>query len=322
MSLSDDYGYEIRSLDSRIDDLETGLESLKTSFGYVDDLEYELRKIRSDVSDADDKADDVRNSIEDLEGVVRGQIADTDRALKKLTARIQVLEANLAAADKMPQADFDSFPASWRTLGELAGKSREARTMLLTPAERQSHSSSIRSYQEAVEQRDEQYSTVLTAAKSLATTAYGTTQHKQAAQAFLTSRQQADHFTRLAGQRAGLARRAQTALTQDRETRAHHAELIKEGEQAQKKLHWKLRMRISEALRNRALLPMWFVTVLGPVAPARDTESWLEAATSVLAYRVTYNITDHVLALGEQLEDDHPGRDQWRQELSKTLRRW
>ncbi|MFE0205342.1 hypothetical protein [Streptomyces sp. NPDC058985] len=63
---------------------------------------------------------------------------------------------------------------------------------------------------------------------------------------------------------------------------------------------------------------MWFVTVLGPVAPTRKTEDWLEAATSLLAYR----ITDQVLALAGQPDDDDPGRDQWRQELTEALRHW
>ncbi len=322
MSLSDDYSYKIRSLDSRIEDLENHLESLKTSFGYIEDLGHELRSIRSAVSDADDKADEVRSNLEDLNTDARGHIADTDRALKKLTARIQLMEANLAAADKMTRADFDSFPASWRALGVLAGKARAARTMLLTHFERDSNSSSIRSHQEAVEQRDEQYAAVLTAAETLASTAFGAPQHAQASQAFTTARRQADQYARTASHRAPYARRARAALARDRETRVRDAELLTEGVEAQKQLHQKLRNRISEAIRDRSLLPMWFVTVLGPVAPTRKTEDWLEAATSLLAYRITYNITDQVLALGGEPDDDDPGRDQWRQELTEALRHW
>ncbi|MEJ8673086.1 hypothetical protein WKI71_45750 [Streptomyces sp. MS1.AVA.1] len=322
MSLSDDYSYKIRSLDSRIEDLENDLESLKTSFGYIDDLEHELRSIRSAVSDADDKADEVRSNLEDLDTDARGHIADTDRALKKLTARIQLMEANLAAADKMPRADFDSFPASWRALGVLAGQARAARTMLLTHSERDSNSSSIRSHQEAREQRDEQYAAVLAAAETLANTAFGAPQHEQASQAFTTARRQADQYARTASHRAPYARRARAALARDRETRVRDAELLTEGIEAQKQLYQKLRNRISEAIRARSLLPMWFVTVLGPVAPTHKTEAWLEAATSLLAYRITYNITDQVLALGGEPDDDDPGRDQWRQELTEALRHW
>ncbi|MFE2584568.1 hypothetical protein [Streptomyces sp. NPDC059378] len=322
MTPGDDYGYKIRDLDSRIEDLENDLESLKRSFGYIEDLEYELRSIRDAARDADDKADEVSSNLEDLDNDARGHIADTDRTLKKLTARIQLMEANLAAADKMPHADFDSFPASWYALGARAGKARAARTLLLTAFERESYSSSIRSHRDAVGQRNEQYAAVLTAAKTLATTTFGTPQHEQAGQAYTTARRQADQYARTTRQGAAKVRRAQSALTQDRETRVRDAELLAEGVEAQKELNGKLRQRISEAIRDRSLLPIWFVTVLGPAAPARNTEDWLEAATSLLAYRITYNITDQVLALGEEPDDDDPGHDQWRQELTEALHRW
>ncbi|MFE1876423.1 hypothetical protein ACFW9N_37115 [Streptomyces sp. NPDC059496] len=50
---------------------------------------------------------------------------------------------------------------------------------------------------------------------------------------------------------------------------------------------------LSNALTGTNLLPMWFTTALGPMAPARRAEEWLE---TVLAYRVTYQVTDPVLA--------------------------
>lgn len=322
MSLSDDYGYKIRGLDDRADDLQNELESLRTRFGYIDDLESELHSIRREVSSADDKADEVRSSLEELDDDVRSHIADTERALKKLTARIQLMEANLAAADKMPQADFDAFPPSWRTLADLAGRAREARQALLSDRERTTQDSRIRAHTEAVKERDGQYAQVLAAANILATTSYSSRAHQQAGRDFATARSQADHYTRQVNNLAAPARNAQVALTKDSETRARDAELLAEGAQARKKLHWQLRTRISEAIRDRALLPMWFVTVLGPVAPARDTEEWLEAATAVLAYRVTYEITDQVLALGEEPEGYEPARQRWRREISEDLRRW
>ncbi len=56
--------------------------------------------------------------------------------------------------------------------------------------------------------------------------------------------------------------------------------------------------RLADAIRDRAPLPMWFVTVLGPVPPAHKTQEGMDLATQVLAYRVTYGITDHAVALG------------------------
>ncbi|MFF3838670.1 hypothetical protein [Streptomyces sp. NPDC001930] len=60
------------------------------------------------------------------------------------------------------------------------------------------------------------------------------------------------------------------------------------GDKAQRKLDLVLRSRLADALRDRALLPMWFVTVLGPVAPARPTQEWhLRLGGEVLQGRPT-----------------------------------
>ncbi|MDX3484972.1 hypothetical protein [Streptomyces sp. ID05-18] len=73
-------------------------------------------------------------------------------------------------------------------------------------------------------------------------------------------------------------------------------------------------------MSNRLPLPAWFATVLGPAPPARDTERWLECATRVLLYRLTYRVDDQVLALGPGPEDEHSHR--WWEELATELRPW
>ncbi|MEU1555603.1 hypothetical protein ABZ517_23195 [Streptomyces scabiei] len=79
--------------------------------------------------------------------------------------------------------------------------------------------------------------------------------------------------------------------------------------------------RLADAIRDRALLPMWFVTVLGPVPPAHKTQEWMDLATQVLAYRVTYGITDQAVALGPAPNEYVPRRTEYG-ELTKDLRRW
>ncbi|MFI0977774.1 hypothetical protein ACH4SP_12270 [Streptomyces sp. NPDC021093] len=70
------------------------------------------------------------------------------------------------------------------------------------------------------------------------------------------------------------------------------------------------------------LLPVWFVTVLGPAPPARGTEQWLECAIRVLLYRLTCAIDDQVLALGPQPDAAAHHRYWWHKELRESLRRW
>ncbi|MEU2930794.1 hypothetical protein ABZ636_38175 [Streptomyces sp. NPDC007251] len=64
-----------------------------------------------------------------------------------------------------------------------------------------------------------------------------------------------------------------------------------------------LRGRLADSIRDRAVMPVWFVTVLGAVPPANKTQEWLDLATQVLAYRVTYDITDQVVALGPEPDE-------------------
>ncbi|TKS96443.1 hypothetical protein E4U91_36795 [Streptomyces lasalocidi] len=83
-----------------------------------------------------------------------------------------------------------------------------------------------------------------------------------------------------------------------------------------------LRSRLADAVSSRALLPAWFVTVLGAAPPARATDHWLETATRVLLYRLTYDITDQVVALGPEPCDADRHRRSWYEGLRKDLRRW
>ncbi|MEU1374925.1 hypothetical protein ABZ442_14790 [Streptomyces triculaminicus] len=75
--------------------------------------------------------------------------------------------------------------------------------------------------------------------------------------------------------------------------------VIEAGQRADIKLRIRLRSRLSAALGGKDLLPIWFVTALGPLPPARSANEWMDAATGLLAYRTTYQITDSVVALGD-----------------------
>ncbi|OWA15311.1 hypothetical protein B9W61_34260 [Streptomyces sp. CS057] len=83
-----------------------------------------------------------------------------------------------------------------------------------------------------------------------------------------------------------------------------------------------LRSKLADAISNRLLLPAWFATVLGPAPPARETEGWLECATRVLLYRLTYRVDDQVLALGPSPDPEDEHRHTWWEELRTEPRPW
>jgi FdhD protein len=123
------------------------------------------------------------------------------------------------------------------------------------------------------------------------------------------------------GAPSSLAVEAAERLGLDEELRRAHAHVIDDGERAWAHLLARLRGRVAEAVGEGALLPAWFTTVLGPIPPAEDTRDWMEAATHLLAYRVTYGITDPVVALGSEPGEGHTARRRaWHQQLKRQLR--
>lgn len=134
-------------------------------------------------------------------------------------------------------------------------------------------------------------------------------------------------IAREATERQGLARqapearKATAALAADRAATADKQPSIA-GERAEKRLTLALRSRLAHAVSSRLLLPSWFATVLGPAPPAQDAERWLECATHVLLYRLTYRIDDQVLALGPRPDPEDEHRHQWWEDLRTQLRPW
>ncbi|MEN8656193.1 hypothetical protein ABCR94_38750 [Streptomyces sp. 21So2-11] len=320
--MSDDHGYQVRRLENRTGGMEHELSSLRTKLGEVEDLDYELRDIRSSISSLEDDLSTVRNELTELDDDVRGDIQDTDQALKRLTGRVQVLEAHLLAAGGAPLADLDTTDPEWKKLARTANHGWHVRSGLLPGHQREAHRLNIRHYEGAVEERNEHRDKVVEAAGILASQPRTSREFKQAAMDFGMSRTLAESHGQRAQKLAGPAQTAQAALAQDDSLRQAKASLIEQGDKAERKLNWLLRGRLADAIRDRALLPMWFVTVLGPVPPAYKTQEWMDLATQVLSYRVTYEITDQAVALGPAPDAYVPRRTEWHRDLAKDLRRW
>ncbi|WP_410540127.1 hypothetical protein [Streptomyces sp. KL2] len=320
--MSDDYGYQVRRLETRTGGMEHELHSLRSKLGEVEDLDYELRDIRSGIRNLEDDLSTVRNDLTELDDDVRGHIQDTDQSLKRLTGRLQALEAHLLAAGGAPLADLDTIDPEWKKLARNANHGWHVRSGLLPRHQREAHRFKVREYEGAIAERDEHRDKVVEAAGILATQPRTSRDFKQAVMDFGMSRTLAESHDQRARQLAGPARAAQAALAQDDTLRQAKASLIEQGDKAERKLNWLLRGRLADAIRNRALLPMWFVTVLGPVPPAHKTQEWMDLATQVLAYRVAYGITDQVVALGPAPDEYVPRRTEWHSELTKDLRRW
>ncbi len=133
---------------------------------------------------------------------------------------------------------------------------------------------------------------MLRAAKVLATTQAGDPKRKAAELDFKRAAPKAQEtHSRIATLRSN-AREARTKLEADDLQRAKNGTAIEAGQRADTKLRMRLRSRLSEAISRTDLLRVWFVTAFGPLPPSRNTNAWLDAATDVLAYRITHQVTD------------------------------
>ncbi|WP_033027848.1 hypothetical protein [Streptomyces rimosus] len=147
--MSDDYGYQVRRLETQTGSMESELYSLRSKLGEVEDLDDELRDIRGDLRSLEDDLSTVRNELTELDTNVRGHIQDTDQALKRLTGRVQTLEAHLLAAGGAPRADLDTIDPQWTKLARTADHGWHVRSGLLPRHQREAHRLKIREYEGA-----------------------------------------------------------------------------------------------------------------------------------------------------------------------------
>ncbi|PRH79249.1 hypothetical protein C6N75_10570 [Streptomyces solincola] len=166
--MSEDYGYQVRRLESRTGGMEHELHSLRSKLGEVEDLDYELRDIRGDLRSLEDDLGTIRNDLTELDEDVRGDIRDTEQALKRLTGRVQALEAHLLAAGGAPLAALDTIDPEWQKLAWTASHGWNVRAGLLPGHQREAHRLKVREYEGAVEERDEHRDKVVEAAGVLA----------------------------------------------------------------------------------------------------------------------------------------------------------
>ncbi|MFD3622459.1 hypothetical protein ACFWWT_46415 [Streptomyces sp. NPDC058676] len=305
----------VRDLDSRFDDLETEHQTLSRRFGYTEDLDYELRAIRDEISEHDNKIDKVEEDLGD-------RIGETEQAINRLTQHVRLLDGQIKISKGVPQADLETVTKDQRALTRTMVQGWSARSLLLGDHARVTHQVRVRHHRETEAKHREARAAVVEAVGAFTTSRYGTSGHSEATTRLRTAiadeRRLRQDLTR---QERG-AKESARALADDAATRANQQPAMSAGDRAEKRLTLALRSRLADAIKSRSLLPAWFVTVLGTAPPARGTEQWLETATGVLLYRLTYEVTDQIVALGPQPPESDRYRGSWYDQLRKDLRRW
>ncbi|MGW2107651.1 hypothetical protein [Streptomyces sp. NPDC001948] len=309
---------QVSGLDSRLDDLEGEHERLKSRFGYTEDLDHELRSLRDDISGLETTTEEVDGRVDELDD----RVETAERAVKRLTQHVRLLEGQIMAVGNVPPADLDTFTKDQRALAATMESGWDAADVLLTSTLRTYHQNRVQRFHDARARHQATREEAVALVGTLLGTPHNTQPHAKAATKLrsVIARETTERqgFARQASE----ARKATEALAADRAATADKQPTIAAGQRAEHQLTLALRSKLADAVSNRLLLPAWFATVLGPAPPARETERWLECATRVLLYRLTYRVDDQVLALGPRPDPADEHRHQWWEELRTELRRW
>ncbi|MEV4281539.1 hypothetical protein [Actinoplanes xinjiangensis] len=297
----------------------------------VDDLQTEQRLLSSRIREVDDHTDELdtglqeaREAHDELRTDVRDDLATVTATVRDLASSVGWMERRLRAEHDLTPAPLDAADDTLRQLAARARRGNESESVLLTPAQRAAEQREITALDTAVKRIAQDTELAVRQSATLATTAMDAPGHANAAVMFRTltatiegTRQQLPRLRKNAAE-------ARRKLEQDDEHREVHGPQVMTGTSARAQLTARLRARLDTAVADGALLPTWFTFALGHQPVAEDVDAWMQLATDLLAYRVTYEVTDPAVALGHGTHDD-PRREAWRTELDEQLqnrRRW
>jgi chromosome segregation ATPase len=305
--------------------------------GQDNELSYTVLQLRNDVDDLgvaignlperlaalDGSMDDVRMALRQVQNrsiAVETTSHDLAALVKRLDARVEWLERNIRLHAATTEVDLDDFDATEMELAQIAEAGHVARSELLPPSGRSALEAAVAAHAEAVRTQFHHRDVALSACEVLAETARNDERHVQAVAEFRTAVAGRDQARSRIRELAGPALEAAAVLKVDEQQQIAVADVLADGEHAWSALQDRLRARVAEAVGEGALLPAWFTSVLGPIPPAEDTRAWMDVATSLLAYRLTYGVTDPVMGLGRPpAEAETARRRAWYQQLRRQF---
>lgn len=290
----------------------------------IEELAEAFGAVPPRLTDLDNRLREIGIAMRDLEEQVAGQdsaVRDMSAMLKRLGARVEWLERNIRLQAVTAEAELDDIGPEEIRLAEIAEAGHQAQAALLSGSTRSGLESAVQAHTAAVQAHTRHREQALDACRTLADSLWTDQSHREAAEQFRQNRQQAAAAKESVRNLAGPALKAAQQLSNDENRHRMVSDVVAQGEQAWLALNQLLRTRLAEAVGSGALLPPWFTGVLGPIPPAQDTRRWMEGGTALLAYRVTYAISDPILALGPRPEPDGDERQiSWYDQLARQLR--
>lgn len=215
---------------------------------------------------------------------------------------------------------LDAADPELLALAEIAEHAECLERGLLAPELRSACERAIKVWREHADVHRAARKLALKASRTIATTNFDQPGYEAAVQEFSGAREEMTRLTEVGLRSRKLAGEARTTLEHDDVQREEHNEAIEHGREARSRVTTVLSERLIEAVDGNIALPTWFTGVLGSTPSPADPVRWWETAVSLLAYRITFRISDPARALGSRPGPSACARQRhWFGELDREL---
>jgi hypothetical protein len=296
---------EITALQGKIKNLERSLASSRGEVGRrnagasadLTRVSGELARARSTIEELERRIEDAESRIAD-EVRARHETAQRhDRQISELRARYEEMDRRLRLQAGHEVAVLDARDDGLADLAAAVRRAADLRSHHLPDAERVRLKGRVDAWPARERARRDKRLRALALSARLAATPVGEAGHRAAAEGFRALRHELAELDADRDAARAEAEDAADRIAADDRLRGTDAPDLEAGVRAERGIHDVARQRVGDAVARETLFPQWFVSALGD--PARGaTGRWVEAAASLVAYRITYAIDDEVAALG------------------------
>lgn len=251
---------------------------------------------------ADEQLARTADAQEELGRRIDEELGGARRAIERLTADVRVFEGRLLREQGVQPVDLDTVPVEWARLVTQVREAEQIRSGILAEEARAAHRRLLREYAELRDLTAQSRSCAFDAGRQLAAARLGGRAFRRAARSYRTHRSRFRERDALLREQRTAVALAEEELDRDKQRR--EAYKARRGDDAVADLTAHIRRRVKSAVESHAFFPAWFsIELAHRPAPGRSDE-WVEAAAQLVLYRITYQVTHGVQALGDAPEEE------------------
>jgi len=303
----------IANVANRMRDLESTVLSLADD---VPMLVEAVSRLNDDIERLIDSRRETRSTVSQHDDTLR-ELAGT---VKRLAVRVSWIEEHLRSSGSARTVDLDHPDPDLVALAATAEAGRAAAGVLLSSVERATLVAELAGHRSLLARHRDTVGEVLAACEQLANGGPDGAARRRLRADYLTARARLADAAATVGERLPGAAAARARLAEDDLERDRTATVLAAGERADRELLTRLRTRIASAVGDGAMLPAWLTGPLGPMPAAGSAQRWTDVAAGLLAYRITYAVTDPADAIGEVPAGAGERRRRWHADLGRGVR--